>query len=95
MSRPHGSAGRSTASFKRLAREILRASDICWLCGNGGADTVDHVVPLAVAPQLAEVRSNLKPAHGKKRTLEADGFDCPGNYGRGNWTPVENLSEDW
>lgn len=55
--------GRSTRSFKRMRARILEESNVCWLCGQPGADTVDHIVPLKVAPQLGEVPGNLAPAH--------------------------------
>lgn len=42
-------------------RHILAASDICHLCGQPGADAVDHVVALARGG--TEDESNLKPAH--------------------------------
>lgn len=55
--------GRTTRSFARLRARVLEASDICWLCGQAGADTVDHVVPLKLAPHLGEDIDNLRPAH--------------------------------
>ena len=67
--------GRATAQWKRVRQAILTASDICWMCGRPGADTIDHVVPLARGgtndPQ------NLRPAHGRRQP-----WGCPGNYGR-------------
>ena len=32
--------GRSTRTFKRMRARVLEQSDICWLCGQAGADTV-------------------------------------------------------
>lgn len=55
--------GRSTATFKRLRKQVLKESTICWLCGQPDADTVDHVVPLSIAPHLGEVLDNLRAAH--------------------------------
>jgi 5-methylcytosine-specific restriction endonuclease McrA len=55
--------GRTTRSFKRLRARLLEESDICWLCGQAGADTADHVIPLSLAPHLAEEADNLRPAH--------------------------------
>jgi 5-methylcytosine-specific restriction endonuclease McrA len=40
---------------------MLRESDICWLCGKPGADSIDHVVP--VAKGGSDAISNLRPAH--------------------------------
>lgn len=42
-------------------RRILKASDVCHICGHAGADAVDHVVPLARGG--TEHPSNLLPAH--------------------------------
>ena len=42
-------------------RRILAASDVCHICGQPGADSVDHVVALARGG--TEDPSNLRPAH--------------------------------
>lgn len=55
--------GRTSRSFKRMRTRILEESNVCWLCGQPGADTVDHIVPLSVAPDLGEVAANMAPAH--------------------------------
>jgi 5-methylcytosine-specific restriction endonuclease McrA len=55
--------GRTSRSFRRMRSRILEQSDVCWLCGQPGADTVDHIVPLSVAPDLGEVAGNMAPAH--------------------------------
>ena len=51
---------RGSAREKRN-RRILAASDICHICGEPGADAVDHVIPLAKGG--SEHPSNLRPAH--------------------------------
>ena len=56
-------AGRSSRPFRRMRRGILGASDVCVVCGHGGADSVDHVEPIADRPDLAEDPSNLAPCH--------------------------------
>lgn len=55
--------GRRGRPWKRLRQQVLGASDVCWLCGDRGADTVDHVLPRSLYPELAEDISNLRPAH--------------------------------
>ena len=55
--------GRSSHRWKQLRRQILASSDVCWLCGKPGADTVDHVLPLSQFPELAHDIGNLRPAH--------------------------------
>jgi 5-methylcytosine-specific restriction endonuclease McrA len=37
----------------------------CHLCGHPGADTRDHVIPLALGG--ANDHTNIRPAHGKRR----------------------------
>ncbi|MDP9418988.1 MAG: HNH endonuclease [Actinomycetota bacterium] len=44
----------------QAARQVLRGAT-CHLCGQPGADTIDHVVPLAAGG--ANVASNWAPAH--------------------------------
>jgi 5-methylcytosine-specific restriction endonuclease McrA len=56
----HGRKGRP---WRRIRAEVLASSDICWLCLRPGANTVDHVLPLSLYPELAHDRSNLAPAH--------------------------------
>ena len=60
---PSAYHGRSTRTFKRMRARILEQSNICWLCGQAGADTVDHIVPLSIAPDMGEDAANLMPAH--------------------------------
>jgi len=56
-------AGRTSRSWRRLRARILSESDICWLCGEAGADTLDHIVPLSIDATLAESADNVAPAH--------------------------------
>ena len=65
-----------TVRWKRLRASILAESDVCWLCGRPGADSVDHLVALKDGGD-PYARSNLAPAHGRKQP-----WGCPGNYGR-------------
>src|ERR1043165_978243 len=66
--------GRNTATFKRLVQQLKREQPwICHLCHapiptdvhhtHPLAYTADHVVPMALAPWLAEDMQNLRPAH--------------------------------
>ena len=57
------SDGRAGSRWRRLRRQVLDASDICWLCGKPGADEVDHILPLSQFPELAHDLGNLRPAH--------------------------------
>jgi 5-methylcytosine-specific restriction protein A len=54
----HSASGRA---WRRKRERVLKHSDICWICGLPGADSVDHVIPIARGGTNDE--SNLKPAH--------------------------------
>lgn len=47
--------------YREARRRVLAVSDVCWLCGRPGADTVDHIVPYALGG--ADTIDNLRPAH--------------------------------
>jgi 5-methylcytosine-specific restriction endonuclease McrA len=65
--------GRTTARFRKLAAALRRERRRCWLCGQpinyeaGRQDddsfTVDHIVPLSIAPDRAEDYTNFAAAH--------------------------------
>ena len=57
------SHGRTGRPWRRLRAQVLDGSTLCWLCGQLGADTVDHVLPLSRFPELAHDLANLRPAH--------------------------------
>lgn len=42
-------------------RALLRNNDVCWLCGQSGADSADHVVPVSLGG--SDAMENLRPAH--------------------------------
>ncbi len=48
-------------AYRNKRDRILRTSDVCWICGRPGADSVDHVVALAKGGTNA--LDNLRPAH--------------------------------
>lgn len=51
----------NTVAAQARRRRILAASDICHICGDPGADAVDHVIPLAAGG--TDTADNMKPAH--------------------------------
>ena len=69
VARIHGSV-----RWQAVRARVLRDEPVCRSCARQGltepAKQVDHIVPLAVAPHLAYVRSNLQPVctacHGRK-----------------------------
>jgi hypothetical protein len=49
------------------SHEFLAAYPTCWLCHHHippGTGQIDHLVPVSVAPELAMVVANWRPAHG-------------------------------
>ena len=63
----------SEAPRKRLSGEKLQKlrkqvftyyGEQCWLCGGDGADTIDHIIPVADGGD--DSLDNLRPAHGRK-----------------------------
>lgn len=61
------SHGRSGRPWRELRAKVLREQPYCEIRGpkcKGIATTVDHRVPLSVAPELAHERSNLRSACG-------------------------------
>ena len=76
---------RSAAILTRNAR-ILAASDICHICGEPGADAIDHVIPLARGG--ADQEWNLRPAH--HNTPNSAGIRC--NRAKGARIPDVHLT---
>jgi len=48
-------------AYARNRRMVLRASDVCAYCGRDGADTADHIIPVAYGG--THDLDNLRPAH--------------------------------
>lgn len=69
-------SGRNTVGKReqdRNGRLVLAASDLCGLCGHGGARTIDHVISYQAWPKDPRTGkplpglhhpTNLQPAHG-------------------------------
>ena len=69
--------GRALQSLRK--RVFLTYGDICWLCGQEGADTIDHLV--MVSQGGSNSIENLRPAHGRKSAF------CVGNFSRKRGRP--------
>jgi hypothetical protein len=67
---------RPTGNLNRKLRKAVFATygDICWLCGNEGADTIDHLEMITSGGDNSI--QNLRPAHGRKTPY------CNGNFSR-------------
>jgi 5-methylcytosine-specific restriction endonuclease McrA len=53
---------RATYRWRRLSAAILSRSTTCWICGRPGADSVDHLTPIAAGGDPFDP-ANLAPAH--------------------------------
>lgn len=69
--------GRALQTLRK--RVFLTYGDICWLCGQEGADTIDHLV--MVSHGGSNSIENLRPAHGRKSAF------CVGNFSRKRGRP--------
>lgn len=77
-----GRGGTGAWRYRKNREKLLRESDVCWLCGHGGAQTADHVVVDRDWPRGDDGRrlpgfdelENLRPAHGSM------GNKAPPNY---------------
>jgi 5-methylcytosine-specific restriction endonuclease McrA len=61
------SHGRSGRPWRRIREQILKRDPYCTIRGpkcKGYSTTVDHIVPLSLAPELAHDLSNLRGACG-------------------------------
>lgn len=54
------SGSKQQARAKRILRRYRR---ICHVCGKGGADQVDHVIPLGEGGE--DTNANLRPIHSR------------------------------
>lgn len=82
--RSYSDAPRKRLSGEKLqklrARVFTHYGDQCWLCGGDGADTIDHIIPVADGGD--DSLDNLRPAHGRKSKL------CTGNFSRKRPDPI-------
>ena len=63
------------SNLQKLRKAVFNHyGDECWLCHQGGADTIDHIIPLMHGG--TDELENLRPAHGRKSA------SCVGNYSR-------------
>jgi len=77
---------RKTRRYQRARTNILiRDGGICWLCGRPGANTADHIIPLAQGGHpYSEL--NLRAAH----------HSCNSRRGANTPTPTQtNNSRQW
>ena len=73
--------GHSGARWRQMRAQVLASSDVCYLCGRPGADTVDYLIPYSQGGPMTA--ANLRPAHAW----------C--NKSKGNRPPRNPTSRDW
>jgi 5-methylcytosine-specific restriction endonuclease McrA len=67
-----GRSGTGNRRYRRNVQIMLTESDVCGICGHGGAKTGDHIIPAKLWPRDANGKplpglndmANLRPAHG-------------------------------
>lgn len=69
-------AGGTTANGDRIkvffAAMARFYGTTCHLCGGPGANTIDHLIPTSVRPDLRWEMSNVRPAHHRCNSLRKD-----------------------
>lgn len=87
--RSPSSCATGNSKYKRIRREILKSNPPCHYCG-APATTVDHVIPVAQRPDLAEDRANLVPACGPcNEQAKRDGSPRPEDWSTPTHQPYQ------
>jgi 5-methylcytosine-specific restriction endonuclease McrA len=83
--------------YDQLKRLVLYASGyICHLCGHGGANSIDHLIPLSWGIVSAWDLTNWRAAHGGGVVCPVCGIECNSAKGnRGQARPALNTSRRW
>jgi hypothetical protein len=90
--------GRQGRPWRRKRGAVLAASDVCWICGHAGADSVDHVEALALGGDALDL-DNLAPAHHQPCPTCRRRCNASRGAGRGRGptdpTPTPIQSPSW
>lgn len=78
------SPGRGGHAWRKTRQAILAHDTTCWICGQPGADTVDHVIPLALGGAPLDP-TNLRPAHHHCNSQRGDGTRGTNTQGSRDW----------
>ncbi len=104
-----GRAGTGNAAYRRNRALLLAMTDICALCGHGGAKTADHVIPARDWPKDPytgkplpgmDDLGNLQPAHGTLapgvlNRCPVCGLLCNQSKGAGDRRPRRPATRRW
>jgi len=79
-----GRSGTGDKTYRRNRSLLLSTTDVCGICGHGGATTADHVIDAKRWPKGPDGRprpgfndlANLQPAHGTMGGRQPDN-PCP------------------
>ncbi len=80
--------------YRTALREVQATGPTCWLCGHPGSDSLDHVIPASVAPELAADPSNWRPCHGVQGCPTC-GRRCNQERGTRMASPQTRRSRAW
>lgn len=87
---------RSDRQWRLVRAAVLRASRVCYRCGHGGSNDVDHIVPPGRGGDKYDL-ANLAPIHGVHGCPQC-GRKC--NQTKGDkllseLAPTLRTSRDW
>ncbi|MGW1762767.1 HNH endonuclease [Streptomyces sp. NPDC002073] len=82
-------------AYRKLRARVLAESDVCLLCGHGGADAVDHIVAVSRGGARLDP-DNMAPIHGVDGCPTC-GRKCNNEKGNRALSEVVRLvtSRDW
>jgi hypothetical protein len=81
--------------YRKASAEFLAVHTICWICGHGGANSIDHALPVSLFPWLKFEPSNWRPSHGGGRRCPTCGLDCNAKRGNSMTMPKITRSRAW
>lgn len=72
-------------AYRQNRAIVLSMSDACALCGHGGSDTVDHIIPVSRGGDKHDI-DNMTPMHGVR--------GCPVCYRKCNQEKSNKLMSE-
>ena len=93
---PSGEKWEGAARTKARAACFAAYGRMCWLCGHGGAQEVDHLEPPGHGGSMFDV-ANLRPIHNVTHGCPYCGRKCNREKGDMPLSQVTRLvtSQDW